>query len=82
MAHWHDQMTRMAEKRCREQLASLQHERDLNRTRRSILAATVENQSSVKLSGKHVFGLGIFSCHVFIAPNDTTIIGGRGLLVV
>ena len=82
MAHWHDKMTRMAGKRCREQIAFLQHERDLNRTRRSILAAIVENQSSVKLSGRYVFGLGIFACHVFIAPNDTTIIGGRGLLVV
>ncbi len=61
------------------------HDSVKQQTVRAILASIVQafpdaevviawNQPMVKLSGQYVFGLGIFSQHILIAPYDDTVI--------
>lgn len=62
-----------------------EHEAVKQQTVRSILGAITSaypdaevviawNQPMVKMSGKYVFGLGVFAQHILIAPYDTTVI--------
>lgn len=62
-----------------------EHDDVKQRTVRSILTAIADgypdaevviawNQPMVKLSGKYVFGLGVFAKHILIAPYDSEVI--------
>jgi uncharacterized protein len=62
-----------------------EHDAVKQRTARAILTAITDaypeaevliawNQPMVKLSGKYVFGLGIFTQHILIAPYDTEVL--------
>ena len=62
-----------------------EHDEVKQRTARSILAAITQaypeaevviawNQPMVRLSGRYVFGIGIFARHILIAPYDSAVI--------